>query len=127
MFVIAKIRLANDPRHIQTKTGTRMESAFGFADVDGDNGLPVGLTAFGSLADELAKYRNGDSIRVSGAFRANNYTRQDGTEVEGWQITIDGLAGVKAARGKYSAPKPSDPLANGTSTRFQDSRLPDSF
>ena len=51
MYVIAKIRLGGDTRKITTKTGTRMQTAFGFADVDSDNGLPVSIVAFGSLAD----------------------------------------------------------------------------
>ena len=105
MFVIARVRLATDTRPIQTKTGTAMRSGFGFADVDAENGLPVGLVAFGSLADELGKYRKGDIIRVTGTFKANDYTKRDGTEVNGWQITLDGLMGVRAAKGKYSTPR----------------------
>lgn len=54
MLVIARIRLAKDTRQIQIKTGTRMQSGFGFVDVDSDRGLPVAVVAFGSLADELA-------------------------------------------------------------------------
>ena len=105
MYVIARIRLATDTRPIQTKTGTTMRSGVGFADVDADDGLPVSLVAFGSLADELGKYHKGDTIRVTGTFKPNDYTKKDGTEVNGWQITIDGLMGVKAAKGQYSPPK----------------------
>ncbi len=101
MYVIAKVRLANSPRSITTKTGTRMESGFGFADIDSEQGLPLGVVAFGSLADELHKYRKGDSIRVCGTFRANDYVNRDGEQVSGYQITAEGLAGIKGATGKW--------------------------
>lgn len=130
MYVIAKVRLVKDTRKIQTKKGTRMQSGFGFADIDGENGLPVGVVAFGSLADELGKYSNGSTIRVSGIFKSNNYTQKDGTEVEGFQITLDGIAGIKAARGKYSQPKPrtdNNQQANQVTTEFYDDALPESF
>ncbi len=130
MYCIAKIRMAADTKQIQTKTGTRMQSGFGFCDIDGENGLPVGVVAFGSLADELAKYRKGHTIRVSGTFKANDYTKADGTEVHGYQITAEGIAGIKAARGKYrdSKPKPeNNQQAYQASTEFQDSQIPDYF
>ena len=78
-----------------------MESSFGFADVDGESGLAIGLVAFTGLADELRKYSKGDVIRVAGQFRENNYQKTDGTKVEGFQVTIESLAGIKAAGAKY--------------------------
>lgn len=104
-----------------------MQSGFGFIDVDSDNGLPCAVVAFGALADELAKYSKGSTIRVSGQFKANNYTKQDGTEVEGWQITADGIAGVKSARGRYSTPKQNSQQAKQASAEFQDSAIPANF
>jgi single-stranded DNA-binding protein len=83
-----------------------MQTGFGFADVQDDNGLPVGIVAFASLADELSKYRKGAMIRVSGEFKYNGYTNKQGEEVDGYQIVCDGIAGVKSAKGKYSVPKP---------------------
>ena len=110
MYVIAKVRLGGDTKKINTKTGTLMRTAWGFADVDSESGLMVGIVAFSNLAEELAKYHKGDSIRVSGIFKANDYTAKDGTEKKGWQIVCDGVAGIKSARGKYSTPKPkADP------------------
>ena len=97
MFVIARVRLAKDTTAIQTKTGTRMQTGFGFADIDGDSGLPVGLVAFSNLADELAKYRKGDTLRVSGKFKENHFVNNAGESVEGYQIVADGIAGEKAA------------------------------
>lgn len=88
----------------------------------------LGVVAFGSLADELGKYSNSATVRVSGIFKSNNYTKKDGTEVEGYQITAEGIAGVKAAHGKYrdSKPKP-DSQANQATESFYDDALPESF
>lgn len=78
MYTIARMRLAKDTRAIQTKAGTEMQTGFGFIDIDGEDGLPCGVVAFGSLAGELAKYKKGATIRISGTFKANNYTSKDG-------------------------------------------------
>ena len=110
MYVIARVRLAKDTKAITTKTGTRMQTGFGFADIDGDSGLPVGLVAFSNLADVLAKYHKGDTLRVSGKLKENNYTNRDGEEVNGYQIICEGIAGVKAATMKHQERKPkADP------------------
>ena len=120
MYVIAKVRLANNPRSITTKTGTRMESAFGFSDIDSDQGLPVGVVAFGSLADELHKYRKGNSIRVCGTFKANDYVNRDGEQVNGYQITAEGLAGIKSAGGKRQKDKPAQNASSQPEQGFDD-------
>ncbi len=103
MWCNAKIRLANEPRPVKTKTGTKMVSAFGFADVESDNGLPVALTAFGKLSDELRKYGKGDALRVTGSFRENTYEK-DGETKKNFQITLDALAGVKRAKPVHAEP-----------------------
>ena len=66
MFVIAKIRLVKPVKNIQTKTGTPMSAGFGFADIGGDKGLPVGIVGFNNLTNELSKYGQGNTIRASG-------------------------------------------------------------
>ncbi len=126
MFCIARIRLGTDPRNIQTRTGSPMVTAFGFAYIGSeDRDLPLSIVAFGSLADELAKYRKGDAIRVSGDFQANDYTNRDGQPVEGFQITADGIAGIKSARGRYreSRPKKEKAEANAATEAFYDDPL----
>ena len=100
MYCIARMRMAKDTRPIQTKTGTRMQTGFGFIDIDGENDLPCGVVAFGTLADELAKYKKGATIRISGTFKANNYEK-DGKAVNGYQIAAEGIAGVKSATVKH--------------------------
>lgn len=132
MYVIARIRLLKDTNAITTKTGTRMQTGFGFADIDGDSGLPVGLVAFSNLADELAKYRKGDTLRVSGKFKENNYVNNAGEKVEGYQVVADGIAGVKAATMKHQERKPKDNQVdqqqrNQATEEFYSDPLPDSF
>ena len=64
MFVIAKVRLVKPVRVINTKTGTPMSAGFGFADIGGEKGLPVGVVGFNNLANELSKYGQGNTIRA---------------------------------------------------------------
>lgn len=110
------IRLANDPRQHTTKTGNPMATGYGYADIEGDEGLGLALLAFGAIAEELQRYRKGDSVRVSGTLKENRYTGRDGVEKVSLQVTIDGLAGVKRAspvqserKPKKSAGAPADP------------------
>ena len=56
MFVIAKVRPVKPVKSIHTKTGTPMSAGFGFADIGGEKGLPVGIVGFNNLANELSKY-----------------------------------------------------------------------
>ena len=104
MYCIAKIRMAKKTTSVQTKTGTRMETGFGFVDIEGKNGLPVSLVAFGSLADELAKYGKGSLLRISGTFRANDYTTKAGEEVHSYRLTVEGIAGINSPKAKHQPP-----------------------
>ena len=56
MFVIAKVRPVKPVKSIHTKTGTPMSAGFGFADIGGEKGLPVGIVGFNNLANGLSKY-----------------------------------------------------------------------
>ncbi len=127
MYCIARMRMAKDTRPVQTKTGTRMQTGFGFIDIDGEDDLPAGVVAFGTLADELAKYKKGATIRISGTLKANDYEK-DGTQVKGYQVIAEGIAGVKSATVKHqkderqAVSKQQDFEAQG---RFVDSDLPE--
>ncbi len=102
MYVIAKVRLAKPVKAIQTKTGVPMSKSFGFEDINGENGLAVGLAGFSNLDGELKKYKQGAVIRVSGTFNENGYTDKNGAYVNDYQIVIDGLAGIKSAQGQQT-------------------------
>jgi len=113
MFVIAKVRLVKPVRTINTKTGTPMSASFGYADIGGDKGLPVGVVGFNNLANELSKYGQGTTIRASGTLQENGYTDKNGDQVDGYQIVLEGVAGVKSARGvNAKRPEKSEPHPN---------------
>ena len=115
MYVIAKVRLVKPVRPISTKTGTPMSASFGFADIGGDKGLPVGVVGFNNLANELSKYGQGNTIRASGKLQENGYTDKNGDQVDGYQIVLDGIAGVKSAKGvKAIRPEKLEPHPNQT-------------
>ena len=76
-----------------------MSASFGFADIGGEKGLPVGVVGFNNLANELSKYGQGNTIRATGTLQENGYTDKNGNEVDGYQIVLDGIAGVKSAKG----------------------------
>lgn len=126
MEIMAKARLANDPRSIQTKTGTEMATSFAFLDIEGESGLPVGLVAFNRLAGALLKYRKGDNVRITGTMKANNWTDKEGVEQKGFQVVVDALMGVEAAGTQYQEHKPKgDQQRNQASQDFYDDALPD--
>ena len=104
MFVIAKVRPVKPVKSIHTKTGTPMSAGFGFADIGGEKGLPVGIVGFNNLANELSKY-GGATIRATGTLQENGYTDKNGNQVDGYQIVLDGIAGVKSAKGVKAKPK----------------------
>lgn len=106
IWINGTLRLANDPQARTTKTGGGMAFGFGFADIEGVEGLGLALLAFGSIAEELLRYRKGDSVRVSGTLRENRYTGRDGAERVTLQVALDGLAGVKRGQPVQSERKP---------------------
>ena len=105
MFVIAKVKLVKPVKAINTKTGTPMSASFGFADIGGEKGLPVGVVGFNNLANELSKYGQGNTIRATGTLQENGYTDKNGDQIGGYQIVLDGIAGVKSAKGVKAKPK----------------------
>ena len=101
-----------------------MQTGFGFIDIDGDDDLPAGVIAFGSLADELAKYKKGSTIRISGEFKANDYEK-DGKQINGYQIVAEGIAGVKSVTVKHQKDERQSSNQQGfeAQDRFVDSDL----
>ena len=116
------VRLANDPQARATKAGTDMATGYGYADIEGAEGLGLGLLAFGSVAEELLRYRKGDSVRVSGTLRENRYVARDGAERVTLQVLLDGLAGVKRAQPvqRESKPKPKQRQREAAADSFND-------
>ena len=123
MYVIARVRLASPSHQRASAKGNDYTTGFGFADVDADQGLPVGLVAFSNLASVLGRYKKGDTIRITGDFRRNNYTNKAGEDVEGWKIVAEGIAGVKSATVKLQEDNKPDRKKLDAQNRFYDDSL----
>ena len=67
--------------------------------------MPVGVVGFNNLANELSKYGQGNTIRATGTLQEKGYTAKNGNEVDDYQILLDGIAGVKSAKGVRAKPK----------------------
>ena len=76
------------------------------------------------VADELAKYKKGATIRISGELKANGYEK-DGKQINGYQIVAEGIAGVKSATVKHQKDERQSGNQQGfeAQDRFVDSDL----
>ena len=126
--IAAHGRLTADPREITTKTGTPMTVARLAVTVDCREGgqnteqtLWLGLTAFGKLAEQLARHRMGETLSVSGGVQIARYERRgkDGetAATEELKVIADGLVSARTVRpggGRKrkpaAAPDTPDPL-----------------
>ena len=99
-YLITKLTLAKDPNAVQTKTGTPMATAFGFAKLKGNDtpDLGLGVVAFGSVAEALLNHQKGQSIQISGDLEMRVYQNREGQQVEQLQITLDMLASAKSTK-----------------------------
>jgi hypothetical protein len=104
IYMNARLRLISTKR-INTKTGKPMTTGFGYADIQGETGFPLGLVCWGDMAGELARYGKGDTLTVSGRLQANDYEK-NGELVNGYQQIIDGLMGVKRTAAFQDEVKP---------------------
>ena len=105
-IVAAYGRLGQDPKPIETRTGTAMTVASLAVDVadprdrdDAGGGPPLWLKvlAFGALAESLARHARGDPLSVSGRLQVRRYDAGGETREE-WQIVADAIVSARAAR-----------------------------
>lgn len=113
IYMNARVRIVSTNR-VNTKTGKPMTTGFSYADVNGETGFPLGLVCWSDLAEELARYGKGDNITVSGKLQANNYTNKQGEEVNGYQLVVDGLMGVKRTSAMLNEVKPKKRTADAS-------------
>jgi hypothetical protein len=104
IYMNARIRLIST-KSIKTKTGKPMTTGFGYADIQGESGFPLGLVCWNDIAGELARYGKGDTLTVSGRLQANDYAK-GGEQVKGYQLIIDGLMGIKRTAAYQDEVKP---------------------
>jgi single-stranded DNA-binding protein len=95
----ARGRLANDPRPIQTKSGTAMTVATLAVN------LPVSrteetatqwlsLTAFGKTAELLARHGKGDLVSVAGNVQIDRW-QKDGEQIDRLAVILDSLISAR--------------------------------
>ena len=83
-----------------------MTTGFGYADIQGETGFPLGLVCWNDMAEELARYGKGDTLTVSGRLQANDYEK-NGEQVKGYQLIVEGLMGVKRTAAFQDEVKPT--------------------
>ena len=108
IYMNARIRLVSTKR-INTTTGKPMTTGFGYADIQGESGFPLGLVCWNDIAGELARYGKGDTLTVSGRLQANDYENKNGEQVTGYQLIVDGLMGVKQCLDRRVRLRPPEP------------------
>ena len=105
IYMNARVRVVSTKR-ITTKTGKPMTTGFCYADIQGEKGFPLGLVCWNDIAEELARYGKGDTLTVTGRLQANDYTNKQGEVINGHQLTVDGLMGVKRTSAMLNEVKP---------------------
>lgn len=132
-------RLGDDPKHIETRTGTEMAVASLAVDVadgrDADRNTPplwLRILAFGKIAGTLERHAKGDPVSVAGRLQLNRFTGRDGEAREQWQCVADSIVSARTPRpgggkrkengkgdgkgdtrrGDWQAPLPSDGAAD---------------
>ena len=105
IYMNARVRVISIKR-ITTQTGKPMTTGFCYADIQGETGFPLGLVCWNDIAEELARYSKGDTLTVTGRLQANDYTNKQGETVNGYQLIVDGLMGVKRTSAMLNEVKP---------------------
>lgn len=105
IYMNARVRVISTKR-IKTKKGKPMTTGFSYADIQGETGFPLSLVCWNDMAEELARYGKGDTLTVTGRLQANDYTSKQGEAVNGYQLIIDGLMGVKRTSAMLNEIKP---------------------
>ncbi len=55
----------------------------------------LGVIAFGKQADALAKHRKSDLVSVAGNMQINQWTGQDGSTQQGYQVIADNVLSAR--------------------------------
>ena len=104
IYLNARLRLISTKR-ISIASGKPMTTGFGYADIQGETGFPLGLVCWGDMAGELARYGSGETLTVSGRLQANNYEK-NGEQVKGYQLIVEGIMGAKRTAAYQNEVKP---------------------
>ncbi|CAM7708110.1 single-stranded DNA-binding protein [Citrobacter freundii] len=97
-------RLVADPNTRTTGKGTNMAMARLAVSLpcnaaeDGQATFWLGVLAFGKQADALARHVKGDLVSVAGNMQLNQWTGQDGTAQQGYQVLADSVISARTVR-----------------------------
>lgn len=100
-------RLGQEPRSIETKSGTSMAVASLAVDLAesrepaADEPPPplwIGIVAFGRQAEMLLKHSKGDLLSVSGRVQRSRYTDRHGDSREQLQVIADSIVSARTVR-----------------------------
>lgn len=97
-------RLVADPQTRTTASGTSMAMgrlAVALPCHTGQNGEAtywLGVVAFGTQAETLAKHQKGDLVSVAGNMQLNQWTGQDGGTQQGYQVVADSVISARTVR-----------------------------
>ncbi|MCH7888329.1 MAG: single-stranded DNA-binding protein [Proteobacteria bacterium] len=85
----------------------------------------ISLAAFGRAAEALARHRKGDLLAAMGPLHRTRFTGRDGTEREGWSLTVEAIMSartVRSAGGRKRDTKhqPSAVARDGTDDEMND-------
>jgi single-strand DNA-binding protein len=110
-------RLGGDPITRQTKSGRDMVTGSLAVNAarygeDADT-VWISLAAFGTLADQLARHRQGEMLAAMGVLTRRKYVGRDDVEREGWSLTADALMSARTVR-PGAGTKKATPAALGT-------------
>ena len=79
----------------------------------------ISLAGFDKSAEALARHQKGDLLAAMGPLHRTRFTGRDGTEREGWSLTVEAIVSARTVRpaggGKRATTKqPSAPASGGT-------------
>ena len=58
----------------------------------------ISLAAFGRAAEVLARHQKGDLLATMGPLHRTRFTGRDGTEREGWSLTVEAIMSARTVR-----------------------------
>ena len=95
-------RLGAEPFERQTRNGKMMITvslavSAGRPDA-GEETVWISLAAFGRAAETLARHQKGDLLAAIGPLYRTRFTGRDGTDREGWSLTVEALVSPRAVR-----------------------------
>jgi single-strand DNA-binding protein len=111
-------RLGRDPIMRQTKSGKDMTTASLAVNAarygEEADTVWISLAAFGMVADQLTRHRQGEMLAAIGPLVRRKYTGRDGTMQEGWSLTADAILSARTVwPGGTKKGTPTSPAASG--------------